>query len=285
MAWSMEVLLQHLATSHRLNVSISEAISSYVDIPSNLHRINCKLCLPPYLLGTEGFWIGSDLQQNMTNIEKHFDKVHGITDKSQVVAKLELACRGCDATYPHSSKVEWVHHVKKNHEKLNRPDTFLTGPTKRCDYCGDNIVQTETIRHIKEHHRMEVFQCKACLEVDPASFPYSNTIKEMMQHMVMKHGDQFSSYYDHMVYPVTLYGSMCSGSKCGDAGMVTAFDAATIGKHLRIHQEMGYNEVGLFYCRCCDRIKEKFKTLDEVKKHIAQRHKSILKWKAANGNS
>ena len=259
MAWSMEVLLQHLATSHRLNVSISEAISSYVDIPSNLHRINCKLCLPPYLLGTEGFWIGSDLQQNMANIEKHFDKVHGITDKSQVVAKLELACRGCDATYPHSSKVEWVHHVKKNHEKLNRPDTFLTGPTKRCDYCGDNIVQTETIRHIKEHHRMEVFQCKACLEVDPASFPYSNTIKEMMQHMVMKHGDQFSSYYDHMVYPVTLYGSMCSGSKCGDAGMVTAFDAATIGKHLRIHQEMGYNEVGLFYCRCCDRIKEKFK--------------------------
>ena len=58
---SVEVLLQHLATQHRLNVSISEAISSYVDMPSNLHRINCKLCLPPYLLGSGGFWVGSDL--------------------------------------------------------------------------------------------------------------------------------------------------------------------------------------------------------------------------------
>ena len=40
----------------------------------------------------------------------------------------------------------------------------------------------------------------------------------MMQHMVMKHGDQFSSYYDHMVYPTTLYGSICSGKKCAEMG-------------------------------------------------------------------
>ena len=53
--------------------------------------------------------------------------------------------------------------------------------------------------------------------------------------MVMKHWDQFSSYYDHIVYPTTLYGSIGSGSKCGEAGMVTAFEAATIGKHLRQH--------------------------------------------------
>ena len=77
--------------------------------------------------------------------------------------------------------------------------------------------------------------------------------------MVMKNGAQFSSFYDHIVYPVSLYGSVCSGGKCGEAGMVTAFDAATIGKHLRSHQETGGSEVGLFYCRCCDRIKEKFK--------------------------
>ena len=299
-AWSIEVLLQHLAHHHELNVTISEAISSYVNIPGNLHRINCKLCLPPYLLGTEGFWVGSDLQQNMEHIESHFERVHGMTDKSQVVGKLELACRGCDATFGHSSRGEWLLHLKKNHERLNRPDKVVNGPTKRCDYCGDNIVQTETIRHIKESHRHETFQCKACLEVDPACFPYSDTIKEMMQHMVMKHGDQFSSYYDHMVYPATLYGSLCSGDKCGH--MVTAFDAATIGKHLRGHQDSGGNEVGIFYCRCCDRIKEKFKvnyafhemhcvlifvlqSIDEVKNHIAQRHKSIVKWKAVNGNS
>ena len=259
MAWSVEVLLQHLATQHRLNVAISEAISSYVDIPTNLHRINCKLCLPPYLLGSEGFWIGSDLQQNMSNIEKHFEFAHAMTDKSQVVSKLELACRGCDATFPHTQRGEWLQHIRRNHERLNRPNVVTLGPTKRCNYCGENILQTETIRHVKEAHTNETFRCKACLEVDPACFPYHDTIKEMLQHMVMKHGDQFSSYYDHIVYPTTLYGSICSGSKCGEAGMVTAFDAATIGKHLRQHQETGGSEVGLFYCRCCDRIKEKFK--------------------------
>ena len=47
--------------------------------------------------------------------------------------------------------------------------------------------------------------------------------------------------------------------------MVTAFDAATIGKHLRVHQEEGGSEVGLFYCRCCDRIKEKYKVIIKAK--------------------
>ena len=259
MAWSVEVLLQHLASQHKLNVSISEAITCYVDMPGNLHRINCKLCLPPYLLGSEGFWVGSDLQQNMGDIERHFELSHAMTDKAQVVSKLELACRGCDVTFPHTQRGEWLQHIKRNHERLNRSSVVTLGPTTRCAYCGDNILVTENIRHVKEAHRNETFQCKACLEVDPACFPYHDTIKEMLQHMVMKHGDQFSSYYDHIVYPVTLYGSVCSGGKCGEAGMVTAFDAATIGKHLRSHQETGGSEVGLFYCRCCDRIKEKFK--------------------------
>ena len=56
----------------------------------------------------------------------------------------------------------------------------------------------------------------------------------------MKYGDQFSSYYDHIVYPTTLYGSVGSGSKCGEA---------TIYKHLRQHFP---NELGLFFCICCD---------------------------------
>merc|ERR1719318_615930 len=63
--WSLEVLLQHLAQQHKLNVSISEAIFNYVEFPHNLNRINCKLCPPPYILGTEGFWLGTDLQQTM----------------------------------------------------------------------------------------------------------------------------------------------------------------------------------------------------------------------------
>merc|ERR1719186_784813 len=205
--WSVEVLLQHLALQHKLNVSISEAISNYVVIPPNLHRINCKLCLPPYILGTEGFWLGSDLKQSMESVENHFEQVHIINDKSQVVSKVELACRGCDATFPHSGRVEWLQHVKRDHERLNRSNRS-SGPSKRCDYCGEKVVQTETI-------------------------------KEMMQHMVMKHGDQFSSYYDHMVYPLTLYGSLCSGKDCSTSSLVIAFDAATIGKHLRVHQDAG----------------------------------------------
>ena len=258
LAWSVEVLLQHLASQHALNVSISEALSDYVIMPDNLHRVNCKLCLPPYILGTGGFWVGRDLSQVMEDVERHFDSVHCIQDRSQLVSKLELACRGCDVTFSHAGRLEWQQHIKRNHSNslLSRSER---GPGKRCGYCGENILQAETIRHIKENHSTEAFQCKACLEVDPTCFPYSDTIKEMMQHMVMKHGDQFSSYYDHMVYPVTLFGSVCSSSACTDSGLVLAFDAATIGKHLRGHQEAGGAETGEFYCRCCDRIKEKFK--------------------------
>jgi len=282
--WSVEVLLQHLANQHKLNVSISEAIFNYVAIPTSLHRINCKLCPAPYILGEEGFWLGSNLQQNMGSVETHFEQVHVIMEKSQVVSNLELACRGCDSTFNHLNRVEWLDHVRKDHERLNRPNRS-TGPSKRCEYCGEMVVQTETIRHVKEAHKIETFQCMACLEVDPTCFPYSDTIKEMMQHMVMKHGDQFSSYFDHMVYPLTLYGSLCSGKECNTTGKVVAFDAATIGKHLRVHQDAGDKEVGEFYCRCCDRIKEKFKSMEEVKNHIAKRHKTIIKWKEANGNN
>merc|ERR1712106_148129 len=36
-AWSVDVLLQHLAAQHKLNTSIAEAIASYVEMPSSLH--------------------------------------------------------------------------------------------------------------------------------------------------------------------------------------------------------------------------------------------------------
>jgi len=279
LAWSVEVLLQHLASQHSLNVSISEALSSYVNMPAKLHRVNCKLCLPPYILGTGGFWLGRDLVEIMEDVETHFERVHGIQEKNQVVSKLELACRGCDVTLSHAGRLEWHQHVLRRH-----CSSRAQGPGSRCGYCGETVLQSETIRHLKESHSNETFQCKPCLDLDPTCFPYSDTIKEMMQHMVMKHGDQFSSYYDHMIYPTTLFGSLCSNSDCSDSGLVLAFDAATIGKHLRVHQETGGGEQGEFYCRCCDRIKQRFKSIDEVKAHIAKRHKTILKWKAVNGN-
>ena len=51
------------------------------------------------------------------------------------------------------------------------------------------IVQTEAVRHVKEEHAKETFQCKLCLAADPACFPYAETIKEMTGHMVLKHKD------------------------------------------------------------------------------------------------
>ena len=57
--------------------------------------------------------------------------------------------------------------------------------------CEENlqVVQTEAVRHIKEEHARETFQCKLCLAADPACFPYAETIKEMTGHMVLKHKD------------------------------------------------------------------------------------------------
>ena len=65
----------------------------------------------------------------MSNIEKHFELNHAMTDNSQVVSKLELACCGCDVTFPYTQRAEWLQHIKKNHEKLNRSSVVTLGPT------------------------------------------------------------------------------------------------------------------------------------------------------------
>jgi hypothetical protein len=48
----------------------------------------------------------------------------------------------------------------------------------------------------------------------------------MMQHMVMKHGSQFDSYFEHITYPLTLYSGVCSGAACATAGRYAAYSAA-----------------------------------------------------------
>ena len=52
--------------------------------------------------------------------------------------------------------------------------------------------------------------------------------------MVLKHGDTVDSYYQHMLYPTTLYGSLCSGKDCEATGRVVAFDAVAIGVRARL---------------------------------------------------
>ena len=146
--WSVEVLLQHLATAHQLNVSISAAISSFLVIPSLLHRVTCRLCPPPHILGSQGFWLGGEVAGHMAAIEEHFEQVHLMTEKTQVVARLELACRGCDFSVGHGERAEWEAHMKRNHARLNRPESLAkrTGPRKRCDFCAEEVVATEAVR-------------------------------------------------------------------------------------------------------------------------------------------
>jgi hypothetical protein len=55
---------------------------------------------------------------------------------------------------------------------------------------------------------------------------FSSSVQEMMQHMVMKHGSQFDSYFEHITYPLTLYSGVCSGAACATAGRYAAYSAA-----------------------------------------------------------
>ena len=71
----MEVLVQHLASAHELNVTISEAISGFLAIPESLHKVTCKLCPPPHILGSQGFWLAGDVSEHMVSIEEHFEQV------------------------------------------------------------------------------------------------------------------------------------------------------------------------------------------------------------------
>ena len=73
--WSVEVLVQHLASTHELNVTISEAISGLLAIPESLHKVTCKLCPPPHILGSQGFWLAGDVAEHMVSIEEHFEQV------------------------------------------------------------------------------------------------------------------------------------------------------------------------------------------------------------------
>ena len=44
--------------------------------------------------------------------------------------------------------------------------------------------------------------------------------------MVMKHGSQFDSYFEHITYPLTLYSGACSASSCSAEGKYLAHSPA-----------------------------------------------------------
>ena len=53
-----------------------------------------------------------------------------------------------------------------------------------------------------------------------------------MQHMVMKHGDQYESFYDHMTYPLNLYRTSCTLQDCGSNGKYLASNNTLIEVYL-----------------------------------------------------
>ena len=46
---------------------------------------------------------------------------------------------------------------------------------------------------------------------------------------VTSSNEQVESYYEHMIYPETLYGAICSGKDCTQRGKILAFNPAALG--------------------------------------------------------
>ena len=53
--------------------------------------------------------------------------------------------------------------------------------------------------------------------------------------MVMKHGDQYESFYDHMTYPVNLFRTCCSLEDCGPNGKYLASSQALVQVNIFIY--------------------------------------------------
>jgi len=311
--WSLELIHKHVVEAHPQHdpklLGLTTVLKRFVNVPSRLGRINCRLCPPPYQLGGPGVWlcrdglvlVGTTGGGSVDVVENHFIQVHGITDQNQMNSKLELACRGCSKTFSSGQQKMWLNHTKSDHV---RERTWERGKGVRCDYCGESVPQTEKAWHMEQEHAREVFLCRICTAADTACFPFADSLKEMMQHMVMKHGDQYDSFYEHMTYPERLYRTACTGPDCVNNGKLLAPTEDRIKKHnLEVHRGSqqkfssdadssadtlpattcppGVN----YFCRCCDKANQVFQSEETVDEHIKKRHKQIIKWKDANGNN
>jgi hypothetical protein len=291
-AWSRERLQQHLQTQHKENVSMAQLMKNFTIIPKKLHRINCKLCPPPNILGSEGFWLASNIPSKMTDILGHFSSKHLITGLAPVNSQLELACRGCDATFSHAECHDWLSHIEMNHTRILEPDLRHSGGRrkvsgdkhggKKCDYCNKSVIATDSIRHVKEVHAKETFLCKICHEADPSCFPFADTMKEIMRHMVLKHGKDFSSYYELIIYPKNLGWTRCTAKGCEVSGKYQACNQELSEEHTFFYHP-GV-ELTAIHCRLCEGVKEQFQNQQQLEEHLRKRRKQILPWKAKNGN-
>merc|ERR1711874_47278 len=268
-------------------------MKNYTLIPRKLHRINCKLCPPPNILGSEGFWLASNIPSKMTDILGHFSTKHLITGLAPVNSQLELAGRGCDATFTHAECHDWLAHIEMNHtrnltagasgdkEGRRKGITSKLGG-KKCGYCNESIISTDSIRHVKEAHAKETFLCKICLDADPSCFPFADSMKEMMRHMVLKHGKDYTSYYDLIIYPINLGWTRCTARGCEASGKYQAYNRELSEEHSFFYHP-GVDLTAI-HCRICEGIKEQFKDQQQLQEHLAQKHRQIVSWKTKNGN-
>jgi len=278
--WSMEILFKHITETHDKSATMSEALHK-MKVPESLERINCKMCPPPYQLGQEGLWLCADLTSIKSEVDIHFNYAHNITDQGQIHSKLELACRCCLVTFSAGQKAQWYKHTNSDHGSMEEAKVGV-----RCEYCGDSVVEAEMVWHLENKHDKDVFLCRICTASDTTCFPFAASLKEMMQHMVMKHGDQFESFYDHMTYPTLLYRSGCTAATCGTDGKFIAPTSERAKNHVTsCHRDVTPAPEFEYFCRCCDKAGQTFKSIEEVDAHVSKRHKQIVKWKQTNGNN
>ena len=159
-------------------------------------------------------------------------------------------------------KVEWADHLRRNHARLNRKDSRANraGPRKRCDFCGDQVILNilwirQFMIYLYRLSKLRLWGMwrRSMLErLSSANFAlpltrlaspilkpsrrwqgtwFSSTrmwvLKEVTISTIIN--SQIESYYEHMVYPDTLYGAICTGKDCGERGKILAFNPAALG--------------------------------------------------------
>merc|ERR1719193_2551647 len=100
--WSLELIHKHVVEAHPQHdpklLGLTTVLKRFVNVPSRLGRVNCRLCPPPYQLGGPGVWlcrdglvlVGTTGGGSIDVVENHFIQVHGITDQNQMNCKLVL---------------------------------------------------------------------------------------------------------------------------------------------------------------------------------------------------
>lgn len=164
--------------------------------------------------------------------------------------------------------MEWADHLRRNHARLNRKDSRANraGPRKRCDFCGDQVDyhSDRSSRYFCSNRLFKLRRCDMWKKstqkrlsnarfVWPLILPASHMLRPSRRWLgtwflstrmwvvsnsslfcSTKFYDQVESYYEHMIYPETLYGAICSGKDCAQRGKILAFNPVALGVSIHL---------------------------------------------------